>query len=208
MEKNDIFVSNQELGDTLRDVFRDYCGGEIALVNSSDVPMSVIEKFEWYSQDGLAGDECDKGNFDTFFRVEFDNYTTYIALQKNKSAAVSDLPVQSALYIYEADNESGLEIGSGEIVLSGSLDLDVPYVGYTKTNGAFPDEPNFTKKGFGRKRLFTMNAMTQMLKYGSLKSSDLMEPNAESLWENLVSDGIAEKVNDAGQYSFKSIADK
>ena len=114
--------------------------------------------------------------------------TTYIAEHSKAYAAVAE--VESNAYVVDLDPD-GRQVGAGEIrfALTNTRDFfrDKPFVGWTET------EPGHQRQGLGKRRLLIMNLAATALYKHPLHSGTLMSDDAESLWQKLTADGLAEK---------------
>jgi hypothetical protein len=161
--------------------------GELSETAAEDIPERAMTYFEAKSRDTHRTDEYIEGNFERFLVITHDNGDrTYVATQTVTYPTNGD--TERLAYLMDF-NEAGSPVGGGEIRHNTSNQdnyfRDKPFVGFTITDQAYQ------RRGFGKRRLNMMNALSRSLHGNPIHSDTNMAPNAENLWKNLVEEGAA-----------------
>lgn len=172
-----------------KDIFHEYFpAGEIEVARIEDLPSDVWYFFEKKSEAHLTKSEYQPKSFSRLFRVRHKNGdVTYLAVQTK----IYNTKQDAEELIYFADTRRDKMIGYSELHFNISSKSpyfkNKPLVSFTQTYN------NYVKQGLGTRRLFLMNAMTQMLYKLSLYSDTLNSPDMKKIWESLVKQGKASK---------------
>jgi hypothetical protein len=174
--------------------------GKYTEIDFSEVPQGAMSFFENKSAQYIDKRKYEQDNFKSFFVIQLKNEERCYGAKQEKTYKTID-DKEELTYIYETDVE-GNEIGYGELrwsLLNQSVYFkNKPLVGFTHT------EQYFRGKGYGRRRLMIMNALSCLYYNFPLNSDTLIGNEAKNIWEKLVSDGFAKKYKEGlhDRYSF------
>ena len=164
----------------------------IAKVMPSDIPYGVGDNFSANSSLYTMDGEISVDEFDHLLRIDGMGATTYLG-EHEKLLATGG--TERTTYLVDMTDDGTHTIGRGEMRYNDSSNTDYfkdkPFVGYTRTYSTYP-EKDFSKRGYGRRRLHALNLAAQTLYNLPLHSDTLRSPAATRLWEKLVIDGLAE----------------
>lgn len=172
-------------------IFHEYFpDAEIKEAGIKDIPKKALEYFEFKSSQFLLPDEYKPENFEKFFTVRHtDDITTFIA-QQTKTYYHGDIEKLTFFADYNGEDI----IGRAELRLNIKCAQEdeeyfrnKPFVGWIETN------EDSRKSGLGTKRLFLMNAISQMCYSQPVYSDTLNSPQMKNVWEKLVELGSATK---------------
>lgn len=172
---------------------------QIVDVHPLQVPGSAARLFSHESKFFIEPKTLQLSEFDRLMALNFDDgQTTYFA-QHDQTYEDTD---STERLIYLADiNNRGNVVGSGEIRLSltdsDPFFFNKPYVGSTST------QPEFRRRGLGRRRLLAMNAATLLMHNLVLHSDTLRTVEATRVWQKLVKDSLAETYWEPSNLSYK-----
>lgn len=204
------------------EVFHEYLpDAEIHEVEYDDIPDDAMERFERYSRRFIPPEKISLGNFDSLWKVQFENEDIAFIAEQEKDYEDEDKNVEKNVYLYEKRGEH--KIGHGEMRLLWSTEREDirpkrhPFVGFTKTNVEFNfplteenyDNPriDYRRQGLGRRRLFIMNAYS-MMQFGLPLHSGNPDDTSKRIWERLVDEGIAETFEYDGAIAYRFIVKK
>lgn len=105
----------------------------------------------------------------------------------------------AAVRLMMADMEGDQPVGFGQVHALRNREGEIinsPFLVYTET------EPDKRKLGYGRARLIALNSLTVERFGQALRSSDNIEPDAKSIWQGLLRDGLVEERGD--RFRFKT----
>ncbi len=162
-------------------------------ISKKEIPDEAYNLFEWYSRRFILPKEYKKWNFEKYGKINHDwdtPYITYFAIQKKDIKGIKE----KNIYIYEMD-EKWNKIGNWEIRLWLSDEeffKDKPFVWFTNT------KEEYRKKWYGRKRIETMNILTQKIRWMKLHSSELFsDKKAKKIRENFEQEGKAKRYKES-----------
>lgn len=187
--------------DTLATSFRlRYPIGRIATIAElEEMPPVVTEHLVASSRTNLHPDDI-KPVFDGMFRIDYPNRSTTYGAYLVK-ASIRDAHVEENIYVI--DTVDGLSAGHGEIrkiLFSDDKQvIKMPFVGFTSTS------EDFAKMGLGRRRLETMNALTQGLFDQPLHSGARSTTFAERIWQGLSTEDKVRRVRTGDHMRWKFI---
>lgn len=170
-------------------------------LNEDQIPENVMTWFEGRSAMLIHPRNYRRGNFTAFYVIRHRDDITYAARQ-TKTYRDTSGDTEDLVYLIDVDSD-GNEEGHAEIRLNISNEesyfKDKPFVGYTTTQEAYRN------KGLGTRRLFIMNAMSQMLHCFPLHSDTLISDEAKRLWERLEGEGKAVKFREGEHDRYKFV---
>jgi hypothetical protein len=160
--------------------------GKIRAVKADQVPEEAMAFFERSSSLYINFQDYKRGNFSSFFVIEYaDNLKTFLA-QQTKTYWNGDM--EELTHLIDLSREMS-KIGHGEIRMAlhnrRKYFRNKPFVGYTETNS------DMQGQGLGTRRLLVMNALCQMFYGLPLNSSTLVSELAKRRWERLATEGKA-----------------
>jgi hypothetical protein len=167
-------------------------GGKIEEISINSIPEKAMNYFEAKSKQLISPKDYKPDNFEKFFLVNHaDGKQTFLA-QQTKNYANPNGGIEKLTYFVDMENEKVL--GRAELRLNikypeeyADFFKDKPFVGWTST------EEDFQRSGFGKRRLYLMNAISQTFYGLPLYSDTSISPSAKSMWESLVQKGEAKK---------------
>ncbi|MDA2936086.1 hypothetical protein MYX06_02620 [Patescibacteria group bacterium AH-259-L05] len=193
LESGDIDYSEQ-----VKTFSEYFSNGQIEEIEIDEVPENIMKHFEGKSKSFILPDEYQPGNFEKFFVIKHENGNKTFVAQQTKNYSDNGT-TEKLTYIVDVD-KNGAYIGHGAINISTPDEYfkNKPFVDYTKTL------KEHRKKGLGTRRLYLMNAVSQMLYGRPLHSALTRGPKAESLWQKLAANGEAKKIKqgDRDRYVF------
>ncbi len=162
--------------------------GTIESVALSAVPKPAMEYFESKSKRYLNPHNYIPKNFSASWIITHENGDqTYVAKQTKWLAT----PKETETLLYLVDMRGKKKIGFGWLYQNISKPspyfIHKPLVGYTCT----VNSRNLRRKGLGTRRLFVMNALSQMVYGHPLNSDTDIEDEARGVWQKLVRQGFA-----------------
>lgn len=153
------------------------------------IPEEAVKLFESYGRKYISPEEYKAGNFEKLYTIGHDNGDiTYVA-EQTKILGKENYEQEKNAYFFES--REGKEIGHGELryndVSEDKYFKNKPFVGYSAT------EKEYRRMGLGKRRIFEMNAYSQMRYQLPLYSGTVITPEVKRIWEALVKEGKAEK---------------
>ncbi|MFA7298272.1 MAG: hypothetical protein WC010_01370 [Candidatus Absconditabacterales bacterium] len=185
----DLPRQDKSLFDTLTD------GEEqIIEIKREDIPKEVIVLFEGYSRLYILPEEYKEGNFEQYGYIKHTTPTSFITYFALQEKTIDKKYKEKQIYLFERDKK-GNKIGHGEIRLGieykkkdEDFFKDKPFVGFTDT------EDDYKNKGYGKKRIQTMNMISKQTRGLKLHSDVLFsDPNAQKIRERLEKEGLAKR---------------
>jgi hypothetical protein len=158
-------------------------------VSYEDLPAEAVRIFEGYSRRFILPEDYKEKNFSYLIKAQHDeNDFTYIASQTKKFTR-TNLEVETDTYF--VDILDGEYVGRSELRYAPKSNIGFfkkrPFIGYIIT------EENLRDAGLGTRRVYQMNAISQMFFNLPLYSDTLISSKMCGLWENLVKEGKASK---------------
>lgn len=192
------------------DVFVEHMpfGTDISGVNLTDVPPEalglLLQKGAQYLL--VKGRQFNPGDLQNLTVVTHPDRTrTYVAqslsVYPQKSAEQNKVELT---HLVDVTSDNVL-LGWGHIrkpLVHKTLPTDQPFVGHTFT--IEEGTVNFRERGFGTRRLLTMNALSSMYYGMPLYSSGVISPQEKSLWKHLVDRRIASSFRDVDNAGWSS----
>lgn len=185
-----ISTNNQEKIDL--SIFNEYFpDGKIEEITIDEVPENAMEYFESKSSQFTTSDNYIPKNFEKFFVINHaENNQTYLAQQTKTYDNIDE----TEKLTYFVDINNGAIEGRSELRFNIRCKKEneiyfknKPFTGWTDT------EENARRKGLGTRRIFMMNAFSQMMHGFPLYSDTVITFEAKKMWEKLVSQGKAKK---------------
>ena len=173
---------------------------DIKKVDISEIPVPPLNFFKKRSLNLTNNKEYIPSSLDSFYMIHYeDGNTSYIATHTKTYAINGD--TEKLVYIYDEGAQNN-QIGYGEIRYNEARKTDYfnnkPFIGYTDTN------KDYRRKGLGRRRLRTMNAISLYLYGLPLHSDTLIGNESGSIWKGLLKQGevYSYKQGKAVRYAF------
>lgn len=168
---------------------------EFSEINYEELPSAAIRVFEGYSRRFILPEEYKLRDFSNILMVQHDiNDLTYVVKQ---TKTYSDTNGAQEDLVYFCDLLGNEYAGRSELRYSlsnkKSFFLNKPFVGYTDTEDALK------RMGLGLRRVYLMNAVSEMFFNFPLYSDTLLSPQTKELWEKLVSEGKAKSFLERGK---------
>ena len=164
-----------------------------------EIPANVGYDIWQLSGMYTAADRCTPATFNRLLHIEADGIESFVA--EHTKTYRQNHETESITYVIDTDT-SGVTLGKGEIRLSRTNDSDFyknkPFVGQTTTTF------EYRRQGLGLRRLHVMNMASLAIHGLPLHSDTLRSRQAQSLWEKLVEQGVAQRYMQANPVTGKS----
>lgn len=197
----------EEAGKTPEMVFEEYFPGKIETLDRSSVPPKAMVFFEERSRIfALNDEEYTPENFDKYYSIHRDDAVViYIASQHREGLWAKQPSHKTRVHFYETLGEESTGYGSIEFEKNQLKDWTQEEYAYSQKPFVVimhtPDGPtpsnnsqtDFTRQGYGKKRLVTMGAYS-LATFGEQLYSGDANTLGVALFDSLVEDGLAEEI--------------
>ncbi len=183
---SDVPISGDAPQESDAEVFHRYFpAGRIEPI--TELPEAFIAEVKPYAE---YDDQSvfDYKKFQEVSRISHDDGSTTFVARYAIDQMLDGAPLNPQnIFLVDID-KNGETVGSGYVASNNHpLYKGKPFVGYTDTKSGFE------KQGLGRRRLFVMNALSQMSYRLPLHSGLSPSAPATRIWDSLVTEGIAIK---------------
>lgn len=172
-------------------------------VSYDELPSEVVKKIEGRSSMFIHPREYSERNFDMFAKHVHDNGDISYFCEQYKTYSQGN--TEQLTYIVDIRKSDENELRTGYLEIRYGLEdesgyfKDKPFVGITRT------EEGFMRNGLARRRLIMANEYTMMKYKQPLYSDTLISDSAARVWERLVTEGLAEAVDEGAQRRFRFV---
>lgn len=161
--------------------------GRITEVPINKLPPEILARFVGKNKLYVVSEHYSKERFNRFLKIDHkDGDVTWVGNYHEPAPAKSNSDEE---FFFLVDHKDGKETGIGTVKYYPHVNQKYydhqPFIGNTET------ATDSRKQGIGMRRMLAMNALSQMEYNSPLHSGVSIEPEAESLWQKLITEGKA-----------------